>query len=790
MVKAACIAGAFWCVLTAAIPAWSRNAADEAGVTLSGQEANAVNTPAEAGRPSAADSAGTAAAPPDAPPAAQWARPADTTAQHETSDIAADTIATLDKMVITATRTRRRVSETPASVSVVSKQEIESSPARNIDDLVMTKTSVNIRRVVGIGEGIPSDINMRGIPGAMAASRTLILVDGIPTNASGTPFLILNEIPMDAVERIEIVRGPYSSLYGANALGGVINVITRTGDGLPSGLGFIETGYPFTLAHEYGRENRPHGSDVFGGSADATLWNAGAQSSGGNERFNYLASGGFRRIGNYLLADSALVRSPNGMYRKSTDNHNYRDVRFFGKIGMHPVERLRIGFNARYFNSDLGFGKTKYVIPDSADIDIRGKKVLAGPEARISLADFADLRVAGYYRRVEGEYWNEERLSSTVVVPSYWKSMSNDWQVESQLFLRLGRYHTVTVGGDYLRNAIDFGATVDARTGDSLPGRAAAGGVITNAAGYIQDEILLADRKVQVVPGVRYDSHSEFNGALSPKLAAGWKIIDMLRIRGSAGRAFRAPTHSEMFMPDIPISGFILQSNKNLKPEYVWAFDAGADVWPAAGLRTTIAGFYNLMDGLIVPAVDPQTMAVTQKNTTRAWSRGIECEAEWQALSWLTATGGYTFQQTRDESATDMRKLFGKSDYLVPLDYMPDHAFDIGLGFTKRLGIVGVQASVSESYVGGRSYLEWTQVQMGPDNIRFDLVDGSYRFYISPDMISLPAYWRTDLSAVVDIGRYFRVSLTIQNLFDAQFEESGGTYAPGRFASIKFEVGQ
>jgi len=104
-------------------------------------------------------------------------------------------VRSLDRMVVAATRTRRRISETPASVSVVSREDIEVSAAKDVNDLIANETGVQARRVAGMGEGVPYDIIMRGIPGALAATRVLVLVDGIPTNASGTPFLILNEIP-------------------------------------------------------------------------------------------------------------------------------------------------------------------------------------------------------------------------------------------------------------------------------------------------------------------------------------------------------------------------------------------------------------------------------------------------------------------------------------------------------------------------------------------------------------------------------------------------------------------
>jgi len=709
---------------------------------------------------------------------------------------AQEKVATLDKMVVTATRTERRISQTPVAVSVVTREEIDVAPARNIDDILMTKTGVQMKRAAGMTEGIPSDIIMRGIPGGLASSRALVLVDGIPTNASGTPFLVINEIPLEAIERIEIVRGPYSSLYGANALGGVINVITRTGDGRPGGLAFAETSYPFSTAHAYSLDNGPHGSELWRQGAHNALWNGGVQSSGGNEHVNYMVSAGYRTIGNYLLADSAFVRGPNRNYYKSTDNHDYRDVRFFGKYGLRLKERVTLALHTRYFNSSLGFGKTKKVVPRQIDVNIGGQKILVGPEAMVKLNDIADLRVAGYYRRVGGQFTNEDPVTNYTSVPSYWSSFSSDWQGEAQLFLRLGTWNVVTVGGDYLWNRIDYGSTVNDWTAALI--REGKEGVITNAAGYVQDEISLFD-KLNIVPGVRYDYHSDFGGAVSPKLAAGYWIIDILRVRGTAGRAFRAPTHSELYMPDLAINPeFTLRSNPNLDPEYLWAFDGALDVWPMPALNITAGGFYNLMNDLIVPGVvvpglgSDEKTAVTHQNTSDAWSRGIETEAEWNALRWLSLDGNYVFQQSRDENASDVRRLFGETDPDISLDYIPNHSASVGLGLKKRFGKVELAGHVSEGYVGRRSYLEWTNIPTDSLNILKHIkilpVEDGYDVLVNPPKTKLPPYWRTDLSANARLGRFVVVNVTIQNLFNAQFEESGGTHAPGRFASVKVEV--
>jgi outer membrane cobalamin receptor len=138
-----------------------------------------------------------------------------------------DTNGRFDKVVVTGTRTPRSIKENPANITVITREQIASSASTNVSDLLLYEPGIIVRRPTGMGEGGTGDINIRGVPGATAATRTLVLVDGIPTNAAGTPFLIINEVPMEAIERVEIVRGPYSNLYGPNAFGGVINIITR-----------------------------------------------------------------------------------------------------------------------------------------------------------------------------------------------------------------------------------------------------------------------------------------------------------------------------------------------------------------------------------------------------------------------------------------------------------------------------------------------------------------------------------------------------------------------------------
>lgn len=678
-----------------------------------------------------------------------------------------DSAKILDKMVVTASRTKRLLSETPASASIITKNTISSSPANAIEDLLITQTGIQAKRSAGIGEGIPSDIIIRGIPGALASPRTLILVDGIPTNVSGTPFLIVNEVPLDAIERIEIVRGPYSSLYGANAFGGVVNILTQEGNGKFHGNFTSETSYPFTVADRYFSENES-ASEALKKSGGISLWGVNGTGSGGSDKAGYLVSGGYRTIGNYLLRDYAEVKDPKNpdtTCHKKADNYGYTDYRLFGKAKYYPSENSELSLNVRYFNSDLGVGKTKNIIPDSQDIITKGEKILVGPQAKVTVSDWFTVHASGFFRHVTGEFWNEGKDSAMTPIRTYWKSQTNDWQIESQGFLFLGSGNTVTTGVEFLRNSADFGATVDPATGQTVPNSFPAQKAIVNGAGYVQDEWKPFEG-LNIVPVARLDYHSVFGGAFSPKLGVSYKPLDFFRVRASAGRSFRAPSLAELYLPDLQINpSFLLKANPGLKPEYIWGFDGGIDVKAHENVTITLGGFYNTMDNLISQAVaqDSSTTWVTHRNVTSAWSRGMEMEASWKALSWLTAAGHATLENSLDKT------------YNVPLDYVPDLLFGCSAIAKRNFKGARIEGQAVFNYVGARSYLDFTGLSSSPQ--------GTWGLA----HVSMPQhpYGTVDLSCKVTLSKGLWFALTAQNVLNAEYEEAGGTFAPGRLALIK-----
>ncbi|MBN1307261.1 MAG: TonB-dependent receptor [Chitinispirillaceae bacterium] len=708
-------------------------------------------------------------------------------------------VQSLDKMVVSATRTRRRVSETPASVTVISRKEIECSPANDVNDLIAKKTGVQVCRYAGMGEGVPYDIIMRGIPGGFGSTRILVLVDGVPTNASGTPFLVINEIPNEIIENIEIVRGPYSCLYGANAFGGVINVVTKTGDGRPSLAGMFETSYPFNVVNAW-YDDKPIRKAARTGAQQA-LWNGNFMSSGGNEKLHYLVNGGYRFIGNWLLDDSALVAKTDTSYLIPVRNYDYGDWRLFGKAGWRPNDRLSIALHTRYFNSNLGYGYTRYS-PDTIDIDIKSDKVIFGPQVNYTVNDNFTLKAVGYVRRIRASYATEMNKQ-----PISWESEARDGQVDLQGVLRAGAHQVITLGGEFLSNGIAFGDVVTSKNAEVETGLSER---ISNSGAYLQDEISFLER-FHVVPGIRMDYHTAFGSAISPKLGISAAINDLVRLRSSAGRAFRAPNLTELYMQPLPLKDTItLESNPDLDPEYIWALDGGADFTPYPNVKIQAGLFFNTMENLIGPWAKLKTVndslraVVSYENIGSAWSGGSELEVEWNIVRGLTLQGSYVFQKSRNESASDMAKLFrelrgGSSRDVetdIQLDYIPTHKWSVGVSFSKTFGGVRLSLSGEELVVGRRTYQNFYDIKMDigtAAGMRNDVIlnygrNGFEIEAINPPLARLPLYAVTDFKIRCDIRERLWASLEVKNLFDAAYEERFGTFAPRRLASLKIGV--
>ncbi len=655
--------------------------------------------------------------------------------------VPADKVEVMDELVIGATRTERLRSLVPASVTVITREELAASPERNLDEILRQQAGVDLTRRQGIAVGIPARLDLRGVPGP---NRTLVLVDGFPLNGSGTGFVNLQQIPLEAIERVEIIRGPYSCLYGANALGGVINVITRRGEGPP------EVG-------------------IQAGAGNQSWHQTGIHGQAGGERGRFFAYADRRRTDNYWFSDFELKESFNPFTGQSTVeelpsfNRYYEDWRYIGtySVGFSPTTWGTL--HTRYFKNFTGLGRTEN-LPLERDKQNRGEVFFGGltltsvPHERLSLL------LRGYARLFTDKLWNETSYLDTIFIPfpppgrfinipryapGYFRAKYQDFYVEGQSSLQVGRRHTLTAGFDVLRVAAQFDPVIHADTKALFPGSASADEAITTVGFYLQDEIQFG--RLRLVPGVRVDKHSLFAAVVSPKLGLTYRLFDRTTLRASAGRAYRAPSVTELFRPEWNLNPFIrLRPNRNLKPEYIWSVDGGLEHYFTPALRLTLDGFYNNMKDFIVTAAVPGERGIIQyQNLASSWSTGMEATVEWRPFSWLTLFGNYTFLQSHDqENNTRIQNL-------------PDHKFNLGVRLNYRWRDWRFSGSVVETFVGER-----TVQPLG-----------------TTTFTDMPSFAITDLAVYARYKELATVGVTVQNLFDRKYSETRGYLAPGRLVT-------
>ncbi|MFZ2088594.1 MAG: TonB-dependent receptor [Desulfobaccales bacterium] len=672
---------------------------------------------------------------------------------QETPPAPKEKVEVMEEMTVTATKTPRFLTEVPASVTVITKKQIEENPARNLDEILREQAGIDLTRRNGMAIGIPERLDVRGVPGP---NRTLVLVDGYTLNGSGTGFVSFQSIPLDSIERVEIVRGPFSALYGANALGGVINIITKRGKGKPD------------IA-------------VLGGGGTYSWYQGGVTSGGGGKAGNYYVYGDTRRTHNYYFSGYELEERFNRATNQSTIdgipsvNRHYNDTRYIGNFTLNPNDTVSITWNTRYFYSNSGLGLTSNLNPDLDETN-QGETFFSGVTIKSTPSDRLSFMVRGYFRQFDDRLMSETSYLQTINIPGFTirrgpflppivvpsrsfnvpayalgllKQSYTDYQVEGQASVIVGKNQTITGGVDFLGANAQFNPIVNADTFAAIPGSGGDDQGITTFGAYIQDEIQLG--KWRIVPGVRLDKHNLFDAVVSPKLGILYQLTPSTVLRTSGGRAYRAPSLTELYRPEWNLNPFIrLRPNRGLSPEYIWAVDAGIEHRFGPKLKASLDGFYNYMENFIITSAVAGSPGIVQyENLTSSWSAGFETAVEWRPLDWLTVFGNYTFLQSRDKINQ------------VPITNLPDNKFNVGVGFNKKWRDWRFYGSVIETFAG-----EQNVQPLG-----------------STDFTTMKAYAITSLAAYASFKEIATVGVTVQNLFDKKYMEAYGYLGPGRLVT-------
>ncbi|MDP1559546.1 MAG: TonB-dependent vitamin B12 receptor [Nitrosomonas sp.] len=388
-------------------------------------------------------------------------------------------------IIVTATRTTQTTNETLASVTVISRKDIERQQARSIQDLLRGVSGINIANNGGPGK--TTSIFMRGTE----SDHVLVLIDGIKVGSATSGTTAFENIPIEQIERIEIVRGPRSSLYGSEAIGGVIQIFTRKG----------------------GDSFKP--SLSFGGGSYGTL-NGSAGLSGGNKKgwFNLSASGMGTRGFNACNGSSNA-----GCFTTEPDKDGYRNVSGSARAGYRFNNGLDL--EANFLHAD---GKTEF---DGSFVN-KSEVVqqVIGGTARYSPTDMWRISLIAGRSREDSDNFKNNTFQSQFNTRRDTVSFQND--------LTFGKHHLATVGLDYQNDQVD--STSDF----AVTSR-------NNWAVFGQHQAAIAKHDLQF--SLRHDKNEQFGSRVTGGAGWGYPISDNVRLTANFGTAYKAPTFNELYFP-------------------------------------------------------------------------------------------------------------------------------------------------------------------------------------------------------------------------------------------------
>lgn len=621
-----------------------------------------------------------------------------------------------------ASKYEQKVSQAPASVSLVMRDEIQKQGYRTLADVLRGVNGVYVS-----DDRNYSYIGMRGFnrPGDYN-SRVLMLVNGhrINDNVYGQA-LVGTEGLLDVgvIERVEVVRGPSSSIYGNNAFFGVVNVITRRGRDLngteiTGELGGNDT---FKSSLSYGKQFESGLEVMLSGSA--------------------YTSGGERSI---YFPEFDSPAENNGVAWKSDEDEVYN---FFGSAAYSGFT-LSGGVNWRDKTIPTASFETEFNDGGEKTTDSRAYLDLKYDREVTETVTFVG-HVAYDYSWYEGDYpygVGAGRVLNKDEAFGEWASA--DWQVN----WRVADRHTIVVGGDYRENI-----TIQQENFDADP---FAEYLDDNRSGremglFAQAELSLLTNLV-LNAGGRFDHYSTFGNTVNPRVGLIYTPFAATAFKALYGSAYRAPNAYELYY-NYPGQS---KANPDLKPEEIKTYELVWEQGLPANLRFSLAGYYYEIENLTSQNVDPGDGLLVFKNTETANARGVEFSLEARYDSGLMVRLSCAVQRTEDEltqtelsnSPREMAKLnviapLWEDKLFAGIDLQYYSAVDT-VSLTRGDDIFNVNATLTSRPIGKNLEISASLYNL------FDSTDG---FSASSEHINSLG---SQLNTMPRGGRSFRLKLT------------------------------
>lgn len=656
-----------------------------------------------------------------------------------------------DEVVVTATRTENDVKKVPASTQVITQEDIKRGGATSVRNALSMYANIFQKSKV---RGGGHDIIIRG----METKHSLVMVNGrrISNEADANGLgnaMSLDRININDVEKIEIVRGPSSALYGSEAMGGVLNIITK-----PSKEQTLLTGLEHT-------------------SEDTSHWWHADTGRIGN--FSMTLDARFNKINRSML-DTATESDPYGTAQTYNASLNYY-------VNDHSYVNAYMDYYSQHLKTDMGTPAMKPITltTSSGKMSLSGQAMLEGTGSKAfkqknygiswnGKTDKNDWQIQAYMSK-----FNWSTTSSTKVLgsipPAGMEGMfnyllqkkntydfnhdeHNMWAIEGRDSLRVNDHHRVTFGAEYVKDKVagtGLGSNGDGVHSITENGttKSSSEKTLSSYAAYLQDEIEYG--KWFIVPAIRYDHHSAYGSHTSPKIGVTYNATDHFRIKANYGDGFKAPSVSQLYYDlDMQMgrNWVHLTGNPNLKPEKSKSWDLGVEAEFGKGYGS-LTYFDNDVDNLIASIPKGKDSnghnLYRYENVNKARIKGLE------------NTLGYRFNDTLEFKVTS-----------TLLDAKDTSA---GKDLTQRARLSQIYQLIYDDHKDtGWSAVLWNQLD-------YKFVTG--KAWESGESVK-KSYSLTNFSLTRKVNKDTRVYGSVQNIFD---KKDADCDLDGRFWSIGWE---
>jgi outer membrane receptor protein involved in Fe transport len=648
-----------------------------------------------------------------------------------------------EKINVTATRTEQTLQKTPSSISLVTSDEIKNKNKVTFDQVLEDVQGVTINRTNGINVSALSIRGSSDVAGGGIGNRVLLLLDGRPSLTGDSKGALWSLIPVSIIERVEVVKGAFSSLYGSSAIGGVVNVITKK-----------PTYKPYTAINING--------GFYQKLNDSLKFNDKLQSFTG---LNVLHSDSYKKFSYLLNVDY----KQNDGYAQQTDYNFYSGL---GKFTYDLFGNRDLEFTVQYTKSESGYPHYwrvppgGYAQPYKTDTTYLGDKI----QKETQSFDLNYNAIANSKTKYSSRFYYYKLYSKSVYNPNNAVSIQYgdpgkefDTYITSYNFGNISQVDYNISDKHYLISGIDMQWNVVRSSPESiLYGNQQQ----YNIGAFAQEQWnIFSKNNIPVLTstlGGRFD-FNKFIGSFeekqfSPKLSLLYSpqsksvILDNTSYRFLVGSAFRSPSIAELYFKKELFGGFDFVYNPNLKPEQMTSIEFGFRKQYKARFNLDVSVFYNLYDNLIQYVnISPSPNGPFQvQNVAKAQIKGFEFYIDYNStMNLFKEKFHYGFEF--DYTYLDARDLSpNRTDEFLP--YKPKHLFNSSI----NLGIFGFNYNINGKYVS-----------------KIDEV--IFFKYEEPK-----AYFLLNMKLSKTIGKHVSLFVAVNNLTDQFYQELERIVAPNR----------